>query len=116
MCWVDQAEGGIGRLYGKGNKKRIPKKHNSHSSENWGALFLEERMSTDARIWKSRKLMVVGAALLGALSAGCEGRVASAPAPPAPTVEVAPVIEKDVPLEGDWVRPLQAYANPQISP
>ena len=73
-------------------------------------------MSTDARIWKSRKLMVVGAALLGALSAGCEGRVASAPAPPAPTVEVAPVIEKDVPLEGEWVGTLEGYVNAQISP
>jgi hypothetical protein len=38
-----------------------------------------------------------------ALSAGCERRVASAPPPPAPTVEVAPVIQKDVPLEGEWV-------------
>jgi len=35
-----------------------------------------------------------------ALSAGCERGVASAPAPRAPTVEVAPVIQKDVPLEG----------------
>jgi membrane fusion protein (multidrug efflux system) len=60
--------------------------------------------------------MVVGAALLGALSAGCEGRVASAPAPPAPTVEVAPVIEKDVPLEGEWVGTLEGYVNAQISP
>jgi hypothetical protein len=36
-----------------------------------------------------------------ALGAGCERRVASAPPPPAPTVEVAPVIQKDVLLEGE---------------
>lgn len=37
-----------------------------------------------------------------AMGAGCERRVASAPPPPAPTVEVARVIQKDVPLEGEW--------------
>jgi hypothetical protein len=60
-------------------------------------------MSADARTWKSRKLIAVVGALLGAVSAGCERRVASASAPPAPTVEVAPVIQKDVPVEGEWV-------------
>src|SRR5947207_8525853 len=37
------------------------------------------------------------------LGAGCERKVASAAAPPAPTVEVTPVIQKDVPVQGEWV-------------
>jgi RND family efflux transporter MFP subunit len=73
-------------------------------------------MSTDARTWKSRKLIAVVGALLGAVSAGCERRVASASAPPAPTVEVAQVIQKDVPLEGEWVGTLEGYVNAQIQP
>jgi RND family efflux transporter MFP subunit len=73
-------------------------------------------MSADARTWKSRKLIAVVGALLGAVSAGCERRVASAPAPPAPTVEVAPVIQKDVPVEGEWVGTLEGYVNAQIQP
>ena len=50
------------------------------------------------------------------LGAGCERRVASAPAPAPPTVEVTPVIEKDVPLEGEWVGTLEGYVNAQIQP
>lgn len=73
-------------------------------------------MSTDPRTWKSRKLIAMVGALLGAVSAGCERRVASAPAPPAPTVEVAPVIQKDVPVQGEWVGTLEGYVNAQISP
>jgi len=76
----------------------------------------ERRMSTDARTWKSRKLIAVVGALLSAVSAGCERRVASATAPPAPTVEVAPVIQKDVPVEGEWVGTLEGYINAQIQP
>src|SRR6201981_2015042 len=50
------------------------------------------------------------------LGAGCERRVASAPAPAPPTVEVTPVIEKDVPLEGEWVGTLEGFVNAQIQP
>ena len=50
------------------------------------------------------------------LGAGCERGVASAPAPPAPEVEVAPVIQKDVPVQGEWVGTLEGYVNAQISP
>jgi RND family efflux transporter MFP subunit len=50
------------------------------------------------------------------LGAGCERSVASAPAPPPPVVEVAPVIQKNVPIEGEWVGTLEGYVNAQISP
>lgn len=50
------------------------------------------------------------------LGAGCERKVASAPAPPAPKVEVTPVIQKDVPVQGEWVGTLEGYVNAQISP
>jgi RND family efflux transporter MFP subunit len=73
-------------------------------------------MSTDARTWKSRKLIAVIGALVSAASAGCERRVASASAPPAPTVEIAAVIQKDVPVEGEWVGTLEGYVNAQIQP
>jgi RND family efflux transporter MFP subunit len=73
-------------------------------------------MSTDARTWTSRKLVAVVGALLGAVSAGCGRRVASASAPPAPTVEIAPVIQKDVPVEGEWVGTLEGFVNAQIQP
>src|ERR1700730_7607253 len=54
------------------------------------------------------------ALLLNAL--GCNGKVrAAAPLPP-PVVEVAPVIQKDVPVQGEWVGTLEGYVNAQIQP
>src|SRR5467141_3006657 len=58
-------------------------------------------------------MMLVFVTVLGA---GCERRVASAAAPPAPAVEVTPVIQKDVPVQGEWVGTLEGYVNAQISP
>ncbi|HEY4049693.1 MAG TPA: efflux RND transporter periplasmic adaptor subunit [Acidobacteriaceae bacterium] len=63
----------------------------------------------------------ITASLVGALllldALGCgTGKVrASAPTPP-PVVEVAPVIEKDVPVQGEWVGTLEGFVNAQISP
>jgi RND family efflux transporter MFP subunit len=51
-----------------------------------------------------------------ALDTGCERPVASAAAPAPPVVEVTPVIQKDEPLEGEWVGTLEGYVNAQIQP
>src|ERR1700746_997095 len=48
---------------------------------------------------------------------GCSnGNVRAAAPPPPPVVEVAPVIQKDVPVQGEWVGTLEGYGNAQISP
>jgi RND family efflux transporter MFP subunit len=48
---------------------------------------------------------------------GCSnGKVRAATPPPSPVVEVAPVIQKDVPLQGEWVGTLEGYVNAQIQP
>ena len=53
--------------------------------------------------------------LLNAL--GCSnGNVRAAAPPPPPVVEVAPVIQKDVPVQGEWVGTLEGYVNAQIQP
>jgi RND family efflux transporter MFP subunit len=53
---------------------------------------------------------------VAAMEAGCERPVASAPPPAPPVVEVTPAIQKDVPLEGEWVGTLEGYVNAQIQP
>jgi RND family efflux transporter MFP subunit len=73
-------------------------------------------MRTEAGTKNSRRLAAAVVGLLTALSAGCEARVDSAPAPPVPKVEVTSVIQKDVPIEGEWVGTLEGYVNAQISP
>src|SRR5438132_12319028 len=48
---------------------------------------------------------------------GCSnGNVRAASPPPPPMVEVAPVIQKDVPAQGERVGTLEGYVNAQIQP
>src|SRR5882762_4979780 len=59
--------------------------------------------------------LVSAVLLLHAL--GCStGNVRAAAPPPLPVLEVAPVIQKDVPVQGEWVGTLDGYVNAQISP
>jgi len=59
---------------------------------------------------------LVGAVLL-LHTLGCSnGNVRAAAPPPPPVVEVAPVIQKNVPVQGEWVGTLEGYVNAQIQP
>ena len=58
----------------------------------------------------------IGAALLSSLLGCSNSNVRAATSPPPPKVEVAPVIQKDVPVQGEWVGTLEGYVNAQISP
>jgi len=59
--------------------------------------------------------LVSAVLLLHAL--GCSnGNVRAAAPPPPPVVEIAPVIQKDVPVQGEWVGTLEGYVNAQIQP
>ncbi|MGA8438619.1 MAG: efflux RND transporter periplasmic adaptor subunit [Candidatus Sulfotelmatobacter sp.] len=61
------------------------------------------------------KDLVAAVLLVSAL--GCSnGKVRAAAPPPLPVVEVAPIIQKDVSLEGEWVGTLEGYVNAQIQP
>jgi len=71
--------------------------------------------SAGARMrWVSLSLLAA-ASLLSAV--GCsDSKVRAAAPPPPPVVEVAPVIQRDVPVQGQWVGTLDGYVNAQISP
>jgi RND family efflux transporter MFP subunit len=73
-------------------------------------------MRTEAGTKNSKRLAAAVIGLLAAVSAGCERRVVSAAPPQPPAVEVASVVQKDVPNEGEWVGTLEGYVNAQISP
>ena len=49
------------------------------------------------------------------LAAGCAKKEAAAPPPP-PAVEVAPVIQKDVPIHQEWIGSLDGFVNAEIRP
>jgi RND family efflux transporter MFP subunit len=59
--------------------------------------------------------LISGALLLNALGCG-NSKVRAAAPPPPPSVEVAPIIQKDVPVQGEWVGTLEGYVNAQIQP
>src|SRR4029077_11597518 len=50
-----------------------------------------------------------------ALSAGC-AKKEEAPPPAPPAVEVAPVIQKDVPISSEWLGSLDGFVNAEIRP
>jgi membrane fusion protein, multidrug efflux system len=54
-------------------------------------------------------------AALAVLSAAC-GKKEEPPPPPPPTVEVAPVVQKDVPVYGEWIGSSDGFVNAQIRP
>jgi RND family efflux transporter MFP subunit len=62
------------------------------------------------------KLAAFLSLLAAAATAGCSRPVASAAPPATPTVEVATVVQRDVPIQGQWVGTLQGYVNAQIQP
>jgi RND family efflux transporter MFP subunit len=53
--------------------------------------------------------------LVSLLLSACGGPKAASVAPP-PEVEVATVVQKDVPIYGEWVATLDGYVNAQIQP
>jgi membrane fusion protein (multidrug efflux system) len=59
--------------------------------------------------------LVATVLLVDALGCG-NGKVRAAAPPPPPVVEVAPVIQKNVPLQGEWVGTLEGYVSAQIQP
>jgi membrane fusion protein, multidrug efflux system len=66
-----------------------------------------------------KSVAISGLILALAASYGCQKQQAanaSAPAPPPPQVNVAAVVQRDVPLYGDWVATLQGFQNAQIQP
>jgi len=71
---------------------------------------------TDDRSQRLANLAAVVALLAVTMSVGCERQVASAPPPAPPDVEVTPVIQKDMPVEGEWIGTLDGYVNAQIQP
>jgi RND family efflux transporter MFP subunit len=59
--------------------------------------------------------LLFAVSLLNAVGCG-NSKVRAAAPPPPPVVEVAPVIQRDVPVQGEWVGTLDGYVNAQISP
>ena len=61
-----------------------------------------------------RRSLLVGVAL-GVLVSGCgDAPRAAAPAPPPPVVQVASVVERDVPISAEWVGTLIGYVDAEI--
>jgi RND family efflux transporter MFP subunit len=71
--------------------------------------------------WRSKTAPVSGfsifvlAILISSSFSGCQSQKAAGPPPPA-DVEVASVVQKDVPIYGEWVATLDGYVNAQIQP
>ena len=65
----------------------------------------------------SREFLCIWAllSLLASVLLGCQSQKAAGPLPPA-EVEVVSVVQRDVPIYGEWVATLDGYVNAQIQP
>jgi RND family efflux transporter MFP subunit len=63
----------------------------------------------------SLSLLALLLLLASSVLSGCQSQKASGPPPPA-EVEVVSVVQKDVPIYGEWVATLDGYVNAQIQP
>jgi hypothetical protein len=73
------------------------------------------RLKTNLKRRTSKWPVTIVMVLLVAWLAGCANPEAST-APPTPEVDVVNVVQKEVPIYGDWVATLDGYVNAQIQP
>ncbi|MFN7994969.1 MAG: efflux RND transporter periplasmic adaptor subunit [Bryobacteraceae bacterium] len=64
------------------------------------------------------RILLIGSAIVAVIYfQGCAGQSANVSSPPPPPeVLVTPVVQKDVPIYGDWVATLDGYVNANIQP
>ncbi len=73
--------------------------------------------SEKPRPWRAALAPVALAALLSASGGvGACKKKEAAPPPPPPEVVVAPVVQKDVPVFGEWIGSLDGFVNAEIRP
>jgi RND family efflux transporter MFP subunit len=77
-------------------------------------VTLQGRRSCDMDMLRHRLVLALLLAMVFS-SVGC-GNTNAAPAIPIPEVEVASVVQKDVPIFSEWVATLDGYVNAQIQP
>ena len=70
---------------------------------------------SSSRFRVAARLVLVLLSATALIAAGC-GSPKAAPAVPSPEVEVASVLQKDVPIISEWVATLDGYINAQIQP
>jgi len=58
----------------------------------------------------------IAIAVAASVALGACGKKKEAPPPPPPTVEVAPVIQRDVPVVSEWIGSLDGFVNAEIRP
>jgi RND family efflux transporter MFP subunit len=77
-------------------------------------MALEESIPFLAAKHSASKILALTLSLLPLV--GCSNATKAASAPPPPVVQVADVMQKDVPIYSEWVATLDGYVNAQIQP
>jgi RND family efflux transporter MFP subunit len=99
---------------GKKNRAELFTGHNRRLSEKRMQLHRPKGIGGPPCGPASRHVLTLVLAT-AVLAVGC-GKTNAAPAIPVPEVEVATVVQKDVPIFSEWVATLDGYVNAQIQP
>lgn len=132
LSWISSRGSGVKSMTVADQDRRAPKsRHITGKSSDLGPVLEETRSvaAADSNVLSQREnrdhvrsagfraaplaLFLLPAAVV--FAAGC-GSPRAAPSIPSPEVEVASVIQKDVPIYSEWVATLDGYVNAQIQP
>jgi RND family efflux transporter MFP subunit len=80
-----------------------------------GARPIAAEVSAGGSPHVARTLLCLLIIVIAGFSAGCRGSSTASGAPLPPVVKVEPVVEKDVPIYGEWVGTTVGYVTAQIS-
>ena len=80
-----------------------------------GARPIAAEVSAGRSPHVARTLLCLLIIVIAGFSAGCRGSSTASGAPLPPVVKVEPVVEKDVPIYGEWVGTTVGYVTAQIS-
>jgi RND family efflux transporter MFP subunit len=89
--------------------------HNARLSEERMQLHRPEGIGSLACCAAASRLVLALLLVSVSFAVGC-GKTNAAPAIPVPEVEVASVVQQDVPIVSEWVATLDGYVNAQIQP
>ena len=84
-------------------------------SQPLGARPIAAEVSAGGSPHVARTLLCLLIIVIAGFSAGCRGSSTASGAPLPPVVKVEPVVEKDVPIYGEWVGTTVGYVTAQIS-
>src|SRR3984893_7716137 len=96
-------------------RSRQPRRMRTHNADSWRAFAMSLPSPFGPAARGAHVLLGLLLIVAATLSASCRDSSRASGSPPPPVVKVEPVVQKDVPIYGEWVGTTVGYVTAQIS-